>query len=343
MLTLSNTCSIVALIWLVLGSFICSQVICARRVIFFSTNLYENGLLKPEFSAFARRDARDLPALPVLILRSFTVGVFSSLIFLSAVLLAGVFAAILPQSLLAKPISLCSRMILLASGISINERGRRASLSEAPCIVANHNSAFDIIILLTQRCCFVSMDGVRNLPIVGKVAEAIGCIFVARDSKDSRQNAKEHIAARLKSQLSGESRIKTQLVVFPEGSTNNGYAILQFRRGAFEPNVPIQPLWIEFQDHALNFTVLTLTELASLACTLPAREITLHWCPVIQPDSNRNPEATADLARNEIANLTSAYGHAKLQLMDAAVSHRDAIACANFMRERVQSTSRKSD
>jgi lysophosphatidylcholine acyltransferase/lyso-PAF acetyltransferase len=203
--------------------------------------------------------------------------------------------------------------------------------------VANHNSAFDIIILLTQHCYFVSMDAVRNLPMIGKVAQAIGCIFVARDSADSRQKAKETITARLRSSRPDGG----QLVVFPEGSTNNGHALLLFRRGAFEPNVPIQPLWIEFSNYSLNFTVISLFQHGCLAVTLPARQVTLHWCPVIQPDPARSPEDTANLARLAIANLTSAYGHHKLELVDASISHRDAIECANYINGLVISS--KSD
>ena len=329
---------IVLAVWFVFGSFICHKVLSARRLITFSTELFEEGRLKQEFLAFARRDAKELPSLPLLILRAYTVGVLFSVILILAVVAAGIFATLLPRSFLPAPISFCAKLILIASGITVTERGRRALIKEAPCLVANHNSAYDIIILLTQGCCFVSMDGVRTLPFVGKVAEAIGCIFVARDSKDSRQGAKERIATRLKEQISGASQVETQLVVVPEGSTNNGYAILQFRRGAFEPNVPIQPLWIEFQDHSLNFTVLSLSELGAIACSLPGREVTLHWCRVIESDSTRSPEATAELARREITNLTSAYGHARLQEMDASVSHRDAIACADYMRERAWST-----
>lgn len=323
----------VAVVWLLFGTYVCAKVFSGRRVIRFSTHLYETGKVEPSFLAFARRDANELPSLPMLILRSYTIGVVSAALFGLAVVVAGIFAVILPFKVLGVSVSCCAKIILFAAGIRVEERGLRASLKEAPCLVANHNSAFDIILLLTQHCCFVSMDGVRGLPIVGKIAEAIGCIFVARDSKESRQAAKEKIAHRLQSQISGKSNKTSQLVVFPEGSTNNGYALLEFRRGAFEPNVPIQPLWIEFEDHSINFTVLSLSELAAIACTLPSRRVVLHWCPIIQPDATRAPELTAAIARKEIARLSSAFGHKKLELVNASVSHRDALACAQYMRE----------
>ncbi len=310
----------------------CAKVLSARRFIILSTNLYETKTLKPEFLAFARRDANELPSLPLLVLRAYTMGVFFGLNLVLGVITAGLSAVILPSKQLPRAVVLCARWILWSTGITVRHKGERARVNEAPCLVANHNSAFDIIVLLTQRCCFVSMDAVRSIPVVGKVAEALGCIFVARDCKESRQSAKDKMAARLSSQVEGTSKIPCQLVVFPEGSTNNGYCMLMFRRGAFEANVPIQPLWIEFADHTLNFTVVSLSELGALACSLPSREVTLHWCPVVQPDAERPPEATAELARQSIASLKSAYGHPKLELMDATASHRDAIACANYMR-----------
>jgi 1-acyl-sn-glycerol-3-phosphate acyltransferase len=325
------------LTWLVLGQIVCYPVLCARRSIVLSTNLFESGALKPQFASFARRDAKDLPSLPMLIIRAYTVGILFGFLSLVGLATAGLCAVVLPSSILSGAIKCCSQALLWITGFSVTQRGKRVSAREAPCIVANHNSAFDIIILLTQHCYFVSMDAVRNLPMIGKVAQAIGCIFVARDSADSRQKAKETITARLRSSRPDGG----QLVVFPEGSTNNGHALLLFRRGAFEPNVPIQPLWIEFSNYSLNFTVISLFQHGCLAVTLPARQVTLHWCPVIQPDPARSPEDTANLARLAIANLTSAYGHHKLELVDASISHRDAIECANYINGLVISS--KSD
>jgi 1-acyl-sn-glycerol-3-phosphate acyltransferase len=328
----TNAAHLLFLAWFCLGTYICIHLLSARRIIRFSTELHERGLLKPEFKAFARRDGNDLPSLPMLILRAYTVAVARGAAGLLSILAAGIFAITLPRKWLPTAIAFASKCILLSTGVIVSERGERANVKAAPCLVANHNSALDILILLTKGCYFVSMDGVRNIPIAGYVADAIGCIFVARDSKESRLIAKEKIAARLRDQMSGSSAVKSQLVVFPEGSTNNGYAILQFRRGAFEANVPIQPVWIEFSNYAVNFTVLSLVELGCITCALPAREVTLHWCPVINPNGSRSPEETAELARREIYNLESAYGHPKVELMDESVSHRDAIACAKFMR-----------
>jgi len=269
----------------------------------------------------------------MLIIRALITGPFFMFGCLLAAVSAGMVAMLFPTDWLVWYAGYFCRTISFLSGIRIVEKGERASTKSAPCIVANHNSAYDIIILLSMNFCFVSMDGVRNIPIVGTVAKALGCIFVVRESKDSRLDAKAAIHSRLQSQVAGTCSIKSPLVVFPEGSTNNGKYLLQFRRGAFEARVPIQPLRIEFEDHSLNFNLIRLSELTSLACTLPRREVTLHWLPVIEP-GNLTADEMAAKAREAIANCPSAYGHPPMVKADTA-SHREAIAAANFFRSLV--------
>ena len=322
-------------IWVLFGTFVCKKVLSGRAMMRAGDALMNSDNGKREYAAFARKDSEELPSLPILILRAYTLGTFFVFISMLAVLAAGVCSMILPPALLSQAVVFVCKTLLWTSGITVKERGNRAKLSEAPCVVANHNSAFDIIVLLTKKFCFVSHDGVRDIPIVGKVAKAIGCIFVLRDSKDSRGIAKQKIAERLDSQVKGTCPVRVPLVVFPEGSTTNGHALLVFRRGAFESNVPIQPVFIEFSNHMRHFTIISLSELCCLACTLPGTEVTLHWRPVIKPSTSRDADATASLARESIAAAASAYGRPKLELLDASVSHRDAVASANLIRRIV--------
>ena len=322
---------ILFLLWSALGIFAALQNLTARKFSLASQDMAESGQMNPEWLPFVRNDRSSMPSVPILIFRSFVFGpIFLSLSVLS-VIICGLASITLPTNLLLIAVSHICKLLCLFLGIRVREIGSAAAASIAPCIVANHNSAFDILVLLRNRCCFVAMDGVRNIPVIGPVAAAIGCIFVTRDSKDSRTATKAAIATRLNSQLSGTSGVDAPLVVFPEGSTENGKYLLQFRRGAFEANVPVQPLWIEFENHVLNFTVISLSHLICLACSLGQREVTLHWLPVIMP--NRSPDVTSTSARDAIANCTSAYGHPKLIKQDTA-SHREAIACSKFFLEQ---------
>mmetsp|Transcript_38388 Transcript_38388/g.61621 ORF Transcript_38388/g.61621 Transcript_38388/m.61621 type:complete len:209 (+) Transcript_38388:89-715(+) len=54
-----------------------------------------------------------------------------------------------------------------------------------PLLIANHSSALtDFVILLTFHLpAFVAMAPVRNYPVIGRLAEGIGCLFVDREKK----------------------------------------------------------------------------------------------------------------------------------------------------------------
>ena len=325
----------VLVFWVLVGAFVCTHVLTARRMDMTSKRLVDSGKLPQEWLPFARTHFDQLPSIPALVLRSFTVGPFALLSSTSTIALLSLCSLFVSPATLGTTTQRAAKLVCLCVGIRIRETGIRASTSAAPCVVANHNSAFDIIVLLTKGCSFVSSDGVRLLPLVGQVAKAIGCIFVARECRDSRQDAKKKIADRLAAQMTGKSRVKSQLVVFPEGSTNNGSYLLQFRRGAFEANVPLQPLRIEYADYHINYTLISLVELCCLTCTLPGREVTLHWLPVITPTPGQSSDDLARKARTAIANVVSAHGHPAMIQVDMAVSHREALLSANFIRQAI--------
>ena len=327
---------VAAVLWVILGSVILYFSLSARTLIHACEREITAGTLRNEFLPFARRDFKDLPSLWMFVVRAFTVGPLSFLTVVSGLISASLSSMILPAALLPWAMALISYWTCLGFGVVIKERGKRAKLSDAPCVVANHGSACDIIVLLTKRVSFVSMEGVKDLYFIGRVARALGCIFVSRDSKESRSGAKQAIIDRLRGQMNGTCSEKNPLIVFPEGSTNNGHYLLEFRRGAFEPKTPVQPLRIEYSDYHANFTVLAFLELGALCMVLPGREVMLHWMPVIQPADS--PEETAALARKAIAEVPSAYNRAPVALTDAGVSHRDAIACADYMRAKSNSS-----
>lgn len=310
-------------VWLTLGCVLCWHALRARKVTKLGRAMVEAGLAPLEWVPFIRVD--NMPSCGVLFVRSFLVGPASFILAFSTVGLSCLSSAILPTGLMVDLVALVSRGVCCAFGIRIVERGLRASVLEAPCIVANHNSAMDIFILLCKRCSFVSMDAVQHLPLVGRIAKAIGCIFVVRDSAASRAETKLAIAKRFASNV-----CKCQLVVFPEGSTTNGESLLQFRRGAFEACVPIQPVFIEFADFNLNFTIVSLLQLCSLACVLPAREVTLHWLPVVPVSPEITPDQMAERVRDAIAATPSAYGRPSLRKVEG-VSHRNAVAASEHL------------
>jgi 1-acyl-sn-glycerol-3-phosphate acyltransferase len=159
-----------------------------------------------------------------------------------------------------------------------------------------------------------------ELPGIGRVAKAIGCIFVARDSQESRTSAKEAITQHLLEPSLLSDSPDSQLVIFPEGTTTNGRGLLQFRRGAFESGVTIQPVRIDYSDLQCSMALLSIWELVCLLAVLGSdKEISLHF---LEPVSHTaTPDNMASLVRATIANSKTIFNVEPLPLF-AAGSHR---------------------
>jgi 1-acyl-sn-glycerol-3-phosphate acyltransferase len=93
-------------------------------------------------------------------------------------------------------------------------------------VFPNHVSYLDILVLVSVAPVrFLAKEEVRSMPVVGQAAAAIGCVFVKRENKKSRAEARQALA-----------QVETfpPVVLFPEGKRNPGDHLLPFRYGAFE-------------------------------------------------------------------------------------------------------------
>lgn len=118
--------------------------------------------------------------------------------------------------------------IIKISGARVKVTGFEAlDKNETYLFVSNHQSNFDIPILYTYspiKMAFVAKQEMRKIPIMGKLMELRGHIFMNRDNpKDAVKSIKKGIDV-LKSGAS--------LAVFPEGSRSKGAAIGSFKPGA---------------------------------------------------------------------------------------------------------------
>lgn len=94
-------------------------------------------------------------------------------------------------------------------------------------IFSNHTSYMDIVTALSvMPVRFVAKDGVKRMPFIGKIATAIGCVYVIREKKSSRKEARQALQA--------IDRYYPPIVIYPEGRTAPVGNLLPFRRGAFE-------------------------------------------------------------------------------------------------------------
>src|SRR5690606_16401682 len=93
-------------------------------------------------------------------------------------------------------------------------------------VFPNHSTYLDILMmthLIPMR--FVAKQEVKRYPFVGPLAKAIGCVFVKRESKASRAQARVTL---------GKAERFPPIVLFPEGKTGSGETLQTFRQGAFE-------------------------------------------------------------------------------------------------------------
>ena len=117
--------------------------------------------------------------------------------------------------------------------------------------VANHLSYLDILVLMAARFpAFVARAATADLPLIGVISRAMGCLYVHRDKAAAAAagGVAGRVRDRMAAQASGTTGPDDQpLLLFPEGTTTNGRFLLPFRTGAFLAGAPVQPLVLKFR------------------------------------------------------------------------------------------------
>jgi 1-acyl-sn-glycerol-3-phosphate acyltransferase len=110
--------------------------------------------------------------------------------------------------------------------------------------VSNHIGYIDIPILMSsiEDCVFVSKKEVGSWPILGQASKKIGTVFVKRNSKNSRIQAREEIIHQL-------TQNNKRIIVFPSGTTSLGHEV-HWNKGIFEIaeqyKISVQPVRINY-------------------------------------------------------------------------------------------------
>ena len=105
------------------------------------------------------------------------------------------------------------RIVAFWCGIKIHTSGALPDFKKNNrfLVVSNHVSYLDIIVIGSiSPCVFLSKSEVRNWPVFGWVARALGCVFVQRDSLMGRANALRSCLKKLD---------QSNIAIFPEGTT----------------------------------------------------------------------------------------------------------------------------
>lgn len=106
-------------------------------------------------------------------------------------------------------------------------------------VVSNHCSYLDILVIGSiLPSAFISKKEVASWPLLGLLAQFGGTIFIDRESKAASVKSFQEIKNRLNSGIS--------VIVFPEGTTNNGVTMRNFKSTFFkiplEANTPVLPI-----------------------------------------------------------------------------------------------------
>ncbi|CAM6038395.1 unnamed protein product [Sphagnum compactum] len=141
-----------------------------------------------------------------------------------------------------------ARAVLFTMGYYyIPVKGRPAHRSQAPIIVCNHISFVDPIFVFYRHLpVIVSAKENVEMPIVGVFLKALQIIPVDRVSAESRHHAAGNIRRR------AIDNNWPHVMLFPEGTTTNGQAIISFKTGAFSPGLPVQPMIVRYPHKHVN-------------------------------------------------------------------------------------------
>lgn len=178
--------------------------------------------------------------------------------------------------------------------------------SGAKLVVANHISWLDIMAVhaVCPEARFVSKAEVRQWPLVNRLVDCAGTLYLERERKRD--------ALRVVHQIADAMRAGGTVAAFPEGTTGDGRALLPFHanllQAAIAVAVPVQPVALRYADarHAVSPAALWLggtTLLQSLWMLASGDRLRahVHVLSPLRPDAGADRRLLATELRARIA------------------------------------------
>ncbi|MEP6740572.1 MAG: lysophospholipid acyltransferase family protein [Caldimonas sp.] len=140
--------------------------------------------------------------------------------------------------------------MLRTMGVTLRVEGTPAS--GGSLLVANHVSWLDIMAVhaVAPHARFVSKADVRAWPLVSRLIDAAGTLYLERERKRD--------ALRVVHVMAESLRAGQTVAIFPEGTTSTGHGLLPFHanllQAAISTATPVQPLALRYSDatHAVS-------------------------------------------------------------------------------------------
>ncbi|XP_024530599.1 lysophospholipid acyltransferase LPEAT2 [Selaginella moellendorffii] len=200
------------------------------------------------------------------------------------------------------PVRYLARCLLFFCGYHwIGVKGKPARKRDAPVLVCNHVTFVDPVYIFYKHLpVIVTAEENLNYPFMGTIISAMQPITIRRESQESRNKAAVEIRKRAKS-----LEWKNSLMIFPEGTTTNGKAMVSFKSGAFSSSSPVQPMVVRYPHvhldpswvadgpsaYALLFRLMTQFH----------NYMEIEYLPVMRPSKQENPRSFAERVRAEMA------------------------------------------
>jgi len=139
-----------------------------------------------------------------------------------------------------------SRKMFAVLGIAFEHHGTPAE--GGSLLVANHVSWLDIMAIhaVVPRARFVSKADVKAWPLVARLVDSAGTLYLERERKRDALRVVHAVAEAL-----GAGQV---VAIFPEGTTSSGHGLLPFHanllQAAISTSTPVQPVALRFSEAA---------------------------------------------------------------------------------------------
>ncbi len=211
------------------------------------------------------------------------------------------------EGLRSRLVHLFYRCACVVCGVRLNVEGQVSNLRPL-MLVANHSSYLDIFIFgALTRLSFTPKKEIRSWPIIGFFCVLADCVFIERKPADI-QRAQAEMAARLQ-----KGKV---LVLFPEGTTGDGFEVKAFKSGflslaeAYDlPLQPVtlaythigrQPLSAETREHVAWIGEATLVDHLFRLFSFPSITVTAHFHEVERIGEHGDRKALAVACKETI-------------------------------------------